>query len=107
MANKSDFRFVLRRYDRNPNITLRVGGYDEVSNSVPVEIDGVVASTVFLNSENVFKRFIKLGWKDETQRYVTWTNKTERNESSNQVVEFAVETKPKPKKSGRKKKQTT
>ncbi len=105
MANKSDFKFVLRRYDRNPNITLRVGGYDEVSNSMPVEIDGVVASTVFLNSENVFKRFIKLGWKDETERYVTWTNKTEKTEFSNQVVEFAVETKPK--KRGRKKKQTT
>lgn len=104
MAGKDDFKFVVRRYDRNPNLKIRVGGYDEVTTSVPVEIEGVVAATAFLNSENVFRRSTKLGWIDETERYKEWMLKSKKEEQT-QVVEFAVaET---PKKRGRKKKATT
>jgi len=104
MAGKDNFNFVIRRYDKNPNLKIRVGGYDEVTTSMPVEIEGVVACTAFLNSENVFKRFLKLGWIDETEKYKAWISKSGKKEKT-QVVEFAVaET---PKKRGRKKKATT
>jgi|TARA_Y100000289_G_scaffold14595_1_gene13690 hypothetical protein len=105
MADRNNFKFVLRRYDRNPNLSIRVGGYEEVTNSVPIEMDGVVAATAFLNSENVFKRFVKLGWKDETQRYTSWLSEKTENQTSSQVVEFTVDEKPK--KRGRKKKKET
>lgn len=108
MAGKDNFKFVIRRYDKNPNLKIRVGGYDEVTTSMPVEIEGVVACTAFLNSEHVFKRFLKLGWIDETERYKEWISRSRTDqdtEQEKQVIEFAVAKTPK--KRGRKKKATT
>lgn len=62
---------VLRRYDRSPKLDIRFSGYDITLKSVPFEIDGVTALTLFfpVGKENAALRATKLGWIDETELY--------------------------------------
>ena len=61
--------FVLRRYDRNPDLVFLFSTYSEVVRSTKTELNGIEASTIFLENENSKLRAIKLGWKDETHIY--------------------------------------
>jgi len=60
------FRFVLRRYDRAPEIPMRFSGYDEATDSRNIEMNGVAAPTIFLNSRYAKHRALRIGWIDET-----------------------------------------
>jgi hypothetical protein len=69
---RDTYRFVLRRYDRAPNRSIRVSGYDEVAHSRAVKMGDVVAQTIFVRSKHLAKRAWKLGWKDETKQWDEW-----------------------------------
>jgi len=73
--------FVLRRYDKDPKLTWIVSTYSEMLKSKAVEIDGIVAPTIFANDENGFLRAQKLGWTDETERYYISVSKKEAKTS--------------------------
>lgn len=67
------FQFVLRRYDfdaTSPDAQpIACIGYDEVVDSRAVELDGVVAHTVFCSTEALRDRMVKLGWVEETSAW--------------------------------------
>jgi hypothetical protein len=59
---------ALRRYDRDPRLPLVFAGYDVRVTAKPVEVNGVVAPTLFfpLGKEEGAKRAVRLGWIDAT-----------------------------------------
>jgi hypothetical protein len=61
----------LRRYDRKADLQLRHNGYDVNLVSVAVEMNGVVAATLFfpLGKDASAKRATRFGWKDETEAW--------------------------------------
>lgn len=61
--------FVLRRYDRNPNIICLFSAYSETVRSTKTCLNGKEAATIFLNNKNSVFRAIKMGWIDETEEY--------------------------------------
>ena len=61
--------YCLRRYDKNPNQSWLVAAYTEQVTSVPFELNGVVAATLFVRSPHTKDRALKIGWKDETDEY--------------------------------------
>jgi hypothetical protein len=67
------YLYVLRRYDfdaTSPDAQpIACVGYDEVVDSRAVELDGVVAHTAFLSTDNLRDRLTKFGWVDETQAW--------------------------------------
>lgn len=69
-----NFSFVLRRYDRNANLALRFVCYGENTVSRSIELDGVVAPTIFLKTKPARDRATKLGWKDETEIFMSQRN---------------------------------
>lgn len=71
---RESYRFVLRRYDRAPNRSIRVTGYSEVVHSRAVAMNGVTAQTIFVRSPHLAKRAWKLGWKDETKAWDEFLN---------------------------------
>lgn len=63
------FKFVMRRYDRNHSLALRFVCYGENTVSRAINLDGIIAPTLFLNTEPARDRAKKLGWKDETSSF--------------------------------------
>lgn len=63
---------VLRRYDRHPGLALQVNCYTAVLPAIAVEMDGVVAPTVFVpNGKETIALFaLRFGWKDETTKWL-------------------------------------
>jgi hypothetical protein len=64
-----DMKYVLRRYDRDAHLPLLMVGYTEQVTAVPIELGGISAPTLFLQSVHTRNRALKMGWKDETDRY--------------------------------------
>lgn len=63
------YNFVLRRYDRVPHISILWAGYEETRPSRNIELEGVRAPTLFLLTRPERDRALKVGWKDETERF--------------------------------------
>ena len=61
--------FVLRRYDRNPNLIFLFSAYSETVKSTKTCFNGKEATTIFLNNKNSVIRAVKMGWIDETEEY--------------------------------------
>jgi hypothetical protein len=59
--------FILRRYDKVPTIKFIEYGYNERVESVPFEVDGKVANTLFIRDQGTRDRCLRKGWKDETE----------------------------------------
>lgn len=70
----STYSRVLRRYDRDPRLTLRYATYDVNLQSKPVEMWGRVASTLFVppGKETAALRATRLGWHDETESFAAF-----------------------------------
>ena len=77
--------YVLRRYDRDPNIEWVVNTYSEVMRSKPVELNGVVAATIITSDRNAFARAQKFGWTDATREYVENTQIIEKETKSEDI----------------------
>ena len=89
-------KFVLRRYDKDPNLPWLMVGYTEQVTSVPFEMDGVKAPTLFVVSPHTRDRALKIGWKDETKRYnAIMAEQRMRKQKAEAVVETFAETTPK------------
>ena len=67
--NLESLVFVLRRYDRNPEISWLFASYRETVQSTKTNLNGIEACTIFIESEFARTRALKLGWKDETELY--------------------------------------
>jgi len=63
------FNFVCRRYDKSPDLPWLEATYEETVEARPIELDGVVAATLFIKREDMRERAVALGWKDETTRW--------------------------------------
>ena len=61
--------FVLRRYDRNPELSFLFASYTESVTSTKTEFNGKVACTIFLENPNSVRRALNMGWIDETDEY--------------------------------------
>ena len=85
-------KYVLRRYDKDPKLPWLFVGYTEQVTSVCYEMDGKRAATLFLRSRNSRDRALKLGWKDETNRYNAIMQEKEKAEA---VIETFVSAPPK------------
>ena len=72
------FRYEMRRYDRNATLALRFVCYGENTVSRSIELNGVVAPTIFLNTAPARDRAKKLGWKDETDLFLNKPNEITR-----------------------------
>ena len=66
--------YCLRRYDKVANLPLLVVGYTEQVTSVPFEMNGTVAATIFVKNIHTKNRAVKIGWKDETEEYNKYIN---------------------------------
>lgn len=89
----SNCNFILRRYDKNPTIKFIEYGYRERVTSVPFEVDGKVANTLFIRDRGTRDRCLRKGWKDETDMVRSFFQKTESVESISD--ESAIIKKPK------------
>lgn len=65
----ASFQYVMRRYDRNHKLAFRFVCYGENTVSRSINVDGIVAPTLFLNTEPARDRAKKLGWSDETSSF--------------------------------------
>jgi len=70
------FQFVMRRYDRNHRLAFRFVCYGENTTSRSINVDGVIAPTLFLNTQPARDRAKKMGWKDETASFRTPKQRT-------------------------------
>jgi hypothetical protein len=61
-----NFQFVMRRYDRNHRLAFRFVCYGENTTSRSINLDGIIAPTLFLNTQPARDRAKKMGWEDET-----------------------------------------
>ena len=61
--------YCLRRYDKNPHQPWLLAAYTEQVTSIPFELKGVVAATLFVRSIHTKDRALKIGWIDETDAY--------------------------------------
>ena len=61
--------FVLRRYDRFPEINMIFVSYEETTNTFVTEYNGKKATTLFLKTESARSVALNKGWKDETEEY--------------------------------------
>lgn len=90
-------QYILRRYDKSPDLPWLFLSYTGQVTSVPYEMDGVRAPTLFLGNKYARDRALKLGWKDETERYnAIMAEEKLRKQKEEAVVEtFAAASKPK------------
>ena len=63
----SDFTYALRHYSYHPRWPRVFATYTEQATGRPVEINGKVATTIFLKSKPARDRALKEGWVDETE----------------------------------------
>lgn len=91
-----DFRFVLRRYDRAPEIPMIFASYAETTYSRNIEFEGRRAPTIFLKTIPARDRATKLGWIDETDSFndfvVSSSPVTDSDELITEIVEPKVKT---------------
>lgn len=66
-AKPGTYRFVLRRYDYDPQFPLPFNGYDEVKQPRDVTFQGRRGLTIFLAQPHSRDLATKEGWLDETQ----------------------------------------
>ena len=90
-----DFRFVLRRYDRAPEIPMIYSTYAETTYSRNIEIEGKHAPTIFLKTIPARDRATKLGWIDETDLFKSFMNLSVEVTESEEVITEIVEPKVK------------
>jgi hypothetical protein len=64
-----DYRFVLRRYDRAPEIPMIFATYAETTYSRNLHLEGTAAPTIFLKTIPAKERALKLGWIDVTNKF--------------------------------------
>lgn len=69
--------FILRRYDKAPHLRFVVGAYREQVESVPFEVDGVTACTLFIHHSTTRDLAVQKGWKDETEQVKSFFSKPE------------------------------
>ena len=67
----ADCNFILRRYDKVPTIPFRVHGYQEQARSVPFDVNGITACTLFIKQKGTRDIALQSGWKDETEKVRT------------------------------------
>ena len=90
-------KYVLRRYDKSPNLPWLFAAYTEQVTSVAFEMDGVIAATLFIKNPHTRDRAVKIGWKDETERYnaIMAEDKLRKQKEEAVVETFAAASKPK------------
>ena len=90
-------RYVLRRYDKSPTQPWLMAAYTEQVTSVPFEMDGIVAATLFVRDKFTRERALKIGWKDETERYnaIMAEDKLRKQKEEAVVETFAAASKTK------------
>lgn len=64
-----DGKFVLRRYDWDADLPWLFASYTENVDSIPTEVNGKRAATIFLSDDDARIRACKLGWEDETDEW--------------------------------------
>ena len=68
------YRYVVRRHDKDADHgdaqPIAFATYTEATDSRAIEIDGVVAHTLFLASDEAFQRAVRLGWQDCTAEWM-------------------------------------
>ena len=62
-------KYVLRKHGINPSQSQIFVAYMETLHSVPIDIFGVEACTIFTEHSTTRDRAVRLGWKDETLAY--------------------------------------
>ena len=89
--------FCLRRYDRVPNFPILMAAYTEQVTSIPFNLNGVIASTLFVKSVHTKNRALKMGWKDETSEYNMQVEAQKLQQSKKEAVveTFSAASKPK------------
>lgn len=87
-------KYILRRHDKSPDLPWLFLSYTGQVTSVPYEMDGVRAPTLFLGNKYARDRALKLGWKDETDRYnaIIEKEKMEKEKQEAVVETFAAAT---------------
>ena len=67
MKALSQFKFVVARFDRDPNLTFQAYFYDESPKSQPITINGRSGIALGLNSPWSVKRARQEGWTEVTE----------------------------------------
>ena len=69
----NSYRYVVRRLDKDADHDdaqpIAFSTYDEATDSRAIELDGVVAHTLFLHGDVAFERARCLGWQDITAQW--------------------------------------
>lgn len=78
--------FCLRRYDKSAKLPWLFAAYTEQVTSVPFELNGKVAATLFVRDINTKNRATKLGWIDETDQYNLQVEAQKLKESKKEAV---------------------
>ncbi len=94
----NSFNFVCRRYDWSAELPWLEATYEETVEARPIELDGVVAPTLFIKREDMRERVVALGWTDETERW-----NAQNAQPSNEVTLTSTDERPKRRRSSRKK----
>lgn len=61
-----NFNYALRHYSYHPTLPRTFACYNEQVTGRPLNIDGRVATTIFLKNKSARDRAVKEGWVDET-----------------------------------------
>jgi hypothetical protein len=72
---RESYQFVLRRYDKSWRQPWTESIYIESVSARGCDLDGVRAPTLFVTSKHLRDRCTKLGWIDETDRWLAWLDK--------------------------------
>jgi len=85
--NEHTANFILRRYDRNPQISYVIAGYTERATSIPFEVSGVLANTMFIRDKGTRDIALQSGWKDETQMVRSYLENKKSIEEESVIIE--------------------
>ena len=78
--NVEQSNFILRRYDKASHLPFVVSAYREQVKSVPFEVGGVTACTLFITDIHTRDLALQKGWKDETEKVKAWFSKDDTEE---------------------------
>ena len=59
--------YALRHYSLHPTLPRVFASYSEQTTGGPTDINGKIATTIFLKSKRARDRAVKEGWVDETE----------------------------------------
>lgn len=87
-AQQPSFNFVLIRPDKDPMLPWLEVAYEETAEACPVELRGRLFPGIFVRTEPLRDRAVKLGWSDVTREWRSATTAGDPTDFTD--AEFAV-----------------